>query len=64
MHITPKKHLKKPGVEVDINFGIALLMTVRQLHFCEKAVKINALNYQTDILENRLKPLKNTLFAG
>lgn len=37
---------------------------VTQLHFCEQGVKTRAANYQTDILENVVKPLNDTLFAG
>jgi len=37
---------------------------VTQLCPCEQVVKIRAINYQSRIFENVVKPLSNTLFAG
>ena len=35
---------------------------VTDLHFCAKGVKTNAKNYVKDILEDKLKPLNQTMF--
>lgn len=37
---------------------------VTQLHFCEKGVKTSAKNYQSDILEECVRPLTETMFSG
>lgn len=37
---------------------------VTELHFCEKGVKTSAKVYQTNVLENVVKPLNKTLFAN